>query len=62
MAPTFRSMPLQPLTPSPPRVRRWGLMVGSVFDLILQDLEREGWADDVARLKRDTEVRSRKRK
>jgi hypothetical protein len=26
---------------------------------ILQDLEREGWADDVTRLKRDTEVCSR---
>jgi len=29
---------------------QWGLMVGSVFELLLTDLEREGWNEEAAAL------------
>jgi hypothetical protein len=29
---------------------QWGLMVGSIFELLLTDLEREGWDEEAAEL------------
>ena len=46
---------LNPLTPSKPF--RWGLMVGSVFASILDDLENEGWAKEASELKQVMEKR-----
>ena len=36
---------------------QWGLMVGSVFELVLSDLRREGWAEEAASLQEATEKR-----
>jgi hypothetical protein len=36
---------------------QWGLMVGSVFELLLSDLLREGWSEQAAALQRTVERR-----
>ena len=36
---------------------QWGLMVGSIFELLLTDLRREGWSTEAAELQRTVEQR-----
>lgn len=36
---------------------QWGVMVGSVFELLLTDLMREGWTDEVRELQATVERR-----